>query len=163
MIPRGYVLLRFFIILSAVHVCASGYLTILQLGRFFTPSDGPQCVIEVIGADIKVRSCAGVDKWTKPDLRAECRHKNVVMCTPIEFNNVSPRWYFSAKVPHVKSRGFTFTVFDADVLSSDECIGRAFITAEQANALMKSQNPMVLSLGDGIGTIEVRVLTVKGW
>jgi len=168
MIARGSVLFRFFIIASAVHACASANLqvpssawAISQVSKWILPYRGPECVVEVIRADIKARSSIGLDRWGKPDVRVQCRHKRFVRSTPIEVNNLKPQWYFSAKLPHVKNRGFCFTVYDADVFGSDECIGRCFINAKQANALMKSQKSKVLSIGDGIGTVEVRLRTVK--
>lgn len=83
---------------------------------FKRPYKGPQCVLEIIGADSKQRSNSGFDHWSKPDILVECRHARSTHHTQIEGNTFVPRFVYSAKIPYKSLRGFTFTVYDANCL-----------------------------------------------
>ena len=71
-------------------------------------------------------------------------------------------------MPYYTAEGFTFTVLDADPINGDDVIGRCHINPEQARRLMlleqqnddknkSSSPPLLLSLGDGIGVLKVKI------
>ena len=118
---------------------------------------GPQCVVDVIGADLNARSDSHLDGWTLPDVKVECRHGSNTRSTQTEFNSLDPRFLFSSKMPYKAGEGFAFTVIDVDITSGDEVIGRAYVNAERAKQSMKDGQSILLSLGDGIGKLKVRI------
>ena len=127
---------------------------------FKRPYKGPQCVVEVVGADLDPISNQRFDSWSKPDVLVECRHSSWTRKTPIEGNTCKPRWLWQTKMPHKAKKGFGFTVYDVNVLKGNEVIGRAFISANEANQLKATDGSKVLTLGDGIGTIRVNICKV---
>jgi len=53
--------------------------------------------------------------------------------------------------------GMRFVVKEADVLQGDSVIGRAFIDTERIKELMDSEESALLSLGEDIGILKIRV------
>mmetsp|Transcript_48948 Transcript_48948/g.72770 ORF Transcript_48948/g.72770 Transcript_48948/m.72770 type:complete len:171 (-) Transcript_48948:486-998(-) len=124
---------------------------------FKRPYKGPQCVVEIVGADIAVLPNSDFDRWSKPDIMVECKHSNGKRDTQIEPNTFRPRFLFTAKMPYESDRGFCFTVYDVNVVESNEVIGRCFISSKQAKESIKSDSGILLSIGDGIGTLKVKI------
>jgi len=124
------------------------------------PHRGPLCTVEVIGADLDPDSNQRFDTWSKPDILVECRHSRWKRTTLIEVNTFKPRWLWQTKMPHNTKRGFGFTVYDVNVLKGNEVIGRAFISTKEAKKLQDSGRSKVLSLGEGIGSIKVKISNV---
>lgn len=89
----------------------------------------------------------------------ECKHSRWERNTQIEGNTLSPRFVWKAKIPHKKSRGFIFTVYDVNVIDRNYVIGRAFLPASEAIKLMNAESGgfRVMSLGEGIGQMKVRI------
>ena len=95
--------------------------------------------------------------WTKPDVQVICRHNGKMRSTQIEGNTYRPRFLWQAKIPWNKKKGFGFTVYDTNVFKENEVIGRTFISAKKANTLIKSEEPAVLKIGDGVGFIKINL------
>lgn len=153
--------------------------------------EGPQCVVEVIGCDLNVRSNGRLDRWTGPDVVVECRHGKSTRRTQVEYNSFQSRFYYSAKMPYVANRGFAFTVYDRDVMvaNDDEVVGWCYvdaatakrcIDANDANEKAKANSSgggddekgsvpqpqpqppsLLLSLGDGIVVLQVQIRRPK--
>lgn len=88
----------------------------------------------------------------------ECKHSRWERNTQIEGNTLNPRFVWKAKIPHKKSRGFIFTVYDVNVIDRNHVIGRAFLPASEAIKLMNAGGDFrVMSLGEGIGQMKVRI------
>ena len=124
---------------------------------FSRPYKGPVVAIELVGADI----CPGVnrhfDRWSKPDCYITCSHGRCKRKTQIEGNTYSPRFLWQGKFPYKSNLGFHFQVFEANVIKGSSVVGRAFLTAAQANEAIKSEKPVLLSIGDNIGEIKVQL------
>ena len=60
-------------------------------------------------------------------------------------------------MPYYTTEGFSFTVLDADPINGDDVIGRCYVDPQQAKTVMENQSPLLLSLGDGIGVLKVRI------
>jgi C2 domain len=119
---------------------------------------GPQIIVEVIGADLKIGSSRFIDHgWTRPDPQVIIRHGAVERMTQVEYNELSPRFMYSTKIPYRENRGFSFTVMDVDMASDDDFIGRAFVDPATAKYYMRMHAPITLSLGDGIGILKVKI------
>ena len=76
---------------------------------------GPECVVDIVGADLNPAANHMFDKFTRPDVKVECLHGRLKRTTPTEFNEYAPRFYFSSKMPYRKGEGFVFTVLDHDI------------------------------------------------
>jgi hypothetical protein len=124
---------------------------------FKRPYKGPECVLEIIGADLEERSNSNFDHWSKPDIPVDCRHGKAHRKTQIEGNTLRPRFLYSAKLPYRSVRVFFFTVYDTNVVKSNEVIGRCFIGPLRAEKMIQTNEPALLSLGDGIGTVKVKL------
>lgn len=129
---------------------------------FKRPYAGPQCVVDVVGADLRVRANKNLDFWSKPDVKVEVRHKKEYRATHIEPNTFRPRFLFSSKMPFYRGKGFCFTVYDVNVLEKNDVIGRIFVNASRVRKAMEDEAPMLMSLGEGIGTLKVRFSCPKG-
>jgi len=123
---------------------------------FKRPYKGPQCIVEIVGADLDPVSNKRFD-WVKPDIMVKCTHSKWTAETSIEGNTYQPRWVWQTKMPHKEEKGFAFTVYDVNVLKGNEVIGRSFLTAIEANELKATDSSKVLSLGDGIGSLKVSI------
>jgi C2 domain len=119
---------------------------------------GPQIIIEVIGADLKVGSARYMDHgFSRPDPLVIIQHGGAERSTQTEYNELSPRFMYSTKLPYRENHGFSFTVMDVDVTSDNDFIGRAYVDAATAKYYMKLHAPMTLSLGEGIGILKVKI------
>lgn len=135
--------------------------------RRIQSSNGQQCIIEIIGADLNSTSNERFDLWSKPDVCVICRHHRSERKTPVEGNTYNPRFFYCTKIPFCASEGFDFTVYDVNVLKGDNVIGRAFLGAERVKEIVKTGQKRVwgsggggtaiLGLGDGVGVLKVRV------
>jgi len=121
------------------------------------PYRGPECVVEIVGIDLDETANRRFDMWTKPDVQVICRHNGKKRSTQIEGNTYRPRFLWQAKIPWNKKKGFGFTVYDTNVLKENEVIGRTFINAEKANELIESEEPAVMKIGDGVGSIMINL------
>ena len=110
-----------------------------------------------MGVDLDAVANRRFDSWSKPDVLVTCRHNGKSRSTQVEENTLRPRFLWQAKMPWKKKKGFGFTVYDVNVIKGDEVMGRAFISAEKAAALIESEEPAVLSIGDGVGFIKVNI------
>jgi hypothetical protein len=115
------------------------------------------CVVEIVGADLNQASNSLFDFWSKPDIMVEIRHDRWDRFTNIEGNTFRPRFLWQTKMPYKPSKGFTFTVFDANVLEGNEVIGRAYLGPNEVKLLKQSNESVILSVGDGIGVIKVNI------
>ena len=66
-------------------------------------------------------------------------------------------------MPYYAAQGFTFTVWDDDPINGDDVIGRCHVDPVQVREMMTTQRAtdpeqsFLLSLGDGIGVLKVRI------
>jgi len=60
-------------------------------------------------------------------------------------------------MPFDKTMGLRFVVKEADVLKGDSVIGRAFIDKGRIKEMMESEESALLSLGENIGIVKIRV------
>ena len=51
------------------------------------------------------------------------------------------------KVPYKPDVGFVFTIVDVDTFSCNDVIGRCFLSPAEAREAMRTDEPIVLSLG----------------
>jgi hypothetical protein len=159
MLPKSSLTALLLVVATIAQTCESRTFNFFAVW-FKRPYKGPQCVVEVVGADLDPVSNKRFDCWSKPDILVECRHARWMRKTPIEGNTFKPRWLWQAKMPHKAKRGFGFTVYDVNVLKGNEVIGRSFISAKEANKLKATDGSKVMSLGDGIGSIKVNISKV---
>mmetsp|Transcript_5650 Transcript_5650/g.7075 ORF Transcript_5650/g.7075 Transcript_5650/m.7075 type:complete len:187 (+) Transcript_5650:62-622(+) len=133
------------------------------------PYKGSQLVIEVVGADLNKRANRFFDFWSKPDTYIKCEHGDNERKTQIEPNTYTPRYLWQSKMPYESNTGFRFRVMEANVIKGDDVVGRAHISAADVRRMMKSREFRLLRIGDGIGSIVVRLsrpaeeLRMKGW
>jgi hypothetical protein len=125
--------------------------------KFSRPYKGPEMVVEVIGADLNKRANRFFDFWSEPDTYVRVHHGRVDRQTQIEGNNYQPRYLWQTKIPHKKKFGLHFHVLDANVFERDQMMGRAFIDVEKLEKMLETGNPCLLSLGNNIGTLKVRL------
>mmetsp|Transcript_37446 Transcript_37446/g.48195 ORF Transcript_37446/g.48195 Transcript_37446/m.48195 type:complete len:200 (-) Transcript_37446:154-753(-) len=118
---------------------------------------GPECIIEVIGADLDETANKCYDKFSKPDVMVKCIHDKWDRTTHCEGNTYNPRFVWQAKMPWKKSKGFEFVVSDANVLARNNIIGRAFVSAEKAKELINREDSAILNLGDGVGYLKINM------
>eukprot|EP00977_Amphora_coffeiformis_P021971 scaffold10136_cov162-Amphora_coffeaeformis.AAC.1 len=116
-----------------------------------------ECVVDIVGADLQVRSNNQLDRFSRPDVQVSCLHGKVKRTTQIENNCYDPRFLFRSKMPYYYNEGFAFTVLDVDRVNGNEVIGRCFVDPKTAEMVMKEKTPLLLSLGDGIGVLKVRL------
>ena len=123
------------------------------------PHKGPECVIEIVGVDLDIKANRRLDFFTKPDLMVECTHSRWERKTQIEGNTFNPRFAWKAKIPHKKNKGFTFTVYDCNVLERNEVVGRVFVSPDEVEQMQSEidDGSRILSLGHGIGQMKVRI------
>lgn len=141
---------------GAVGVAYSAWAAVQSI-RELLPK-GPQIIVEVIGADLRIGSSRYIDHgWSRPDPQVIIRHGNAERATQTEYNDLSPRFMFSTKIPYKEGRGFAFTVIDVDVTTGHDFIGRCFVDAATVKHYMKHRLPITLSLGDGVGILKVKI------
>uniref|UniRef100_A0A7S3PVX3 C2 domain-containing protein n=1 Tax=Chaetoceros debilis TaxID=122233 RepID=A0A7S3PVX3_9STRA len=124
---------------------------------FKRPNKGPECVVEIVGADLNRRPNKRFDRWSKPDIIVECQHAKFSRKTQIEGNTFKPRFLWAAKMPLKSTRGFIFTVYDANVFKGDQVIGRAFIGPLEAEEMIQTENPKLIPIGYNIGQLKVQI------
>ena len=124
---------------------------------FKRPYKGPECVVEVIGADLDEKANKQFDAWSKPDVMVKCTHDRWDRSTQIEGNTLKPRFVWQAKMPWKKEKGFDFTVYDANVLIGNSVMGRCFISAKKAKEIINSEKSLLLNIGDGVGTLKINM------
>eukprot|EP00585_Thalassiosira_rotula_P012653 CAMPEP_0196130798 /NCGR_PEP_ID=MMETSP0910-20130528/1052_1 /TAXON_ID=49265 /ORGANISM="Thalassiosira rotula, Strain GSO102" /LENGTH=188 /DNA_ID=CAMNT_0041390173 /DNA_START=172 /DNA_END=738 /DNA_ORIENTATION=- len=124
---------------------------------FQRPDTRPQVVVEIIGADLNHRANRFFDRWSRPDVYILLHHGSVDRETQVEGNTDEPRFLFKTKMPFFKTMGLRFVVKEADVLQGDSVIGRAFIDTGRIKELMDSEESALLSLGEDIGILKIRV------
>uniref|UniRef100_A0A7S3VDJ6 C2 domain-containing protein n=1 Tax=Chaetoceros debilis TaxID=122233 RepID=A0A7S3VDJ6_9STRA len=118
--------------------------------------NGPECVVEVVGADLNPPANQ-FDLFSKPDCYVTVKHHRCERSTQIEGNSFRPRYLWSAKMPWVKKQGFIFYVWENNVVQEDDIVGRAYISPEDVAKMIASNEPKLLSIGDGIGKIKVQI------
>lgn len=116
-----------------------------------------ECVVDIVGADLQIRSNNKMDYFSKPDVQVTCWHGQTKRSTQTEHNAYEPRFLFRTKMPFYYNEGFAFTVLDVDRINGSEVIGRCYVDPQTAQKVMKDQTPLLLSLGDGIGLLKVRI------
>mmetsp|Transcript_4949 Transcript_4949/g.10931 ORF Transcript_4949/g.10931 Transcript_4949/m.10931 type:complete len:195 (-) Transcript_4949:214-798(-) len=124
---------------------------------FTRPDTGPQVVVEIVGADLNHRANRFFDRWSRPDVYTLIHHGSVDRQTQVEGNTDEPRFLFKTKMPFDKTMGLRFVVKEADVLKGDSVIGRAFIDKGRIKEMMESEESALLSLGENIGIVKIRV------
>lgn len=121
---------------------------------------GNECTVEIFGADLTPEP-NDFDYFSKPDCYVKVRHHNCERDTACEDNTYQPRFMFSTRMPlrtkNGKGKGFTFSVFEHNAMTEDHIVGRAHITAEKAERIMRNEDKLVLSIGEGIGHIQIRI------
>ena len=98
-----------------------------------------ECVVDIVGADLQVRSNDQLDRFSKPDIQVSCLHGKAKRMTQIEKNCYNPRFLFRSKMPYFYNEGFAFTVLDVDRLNGNEVGWIVVIVCD------KTTNPTVLS------------------
>jgi hypothetical protein len=121
------------------------------------PYKGPECVVEVVGVDLDEKANKRFDRWSKPDVMVTCTHDRWDRSTQIEGNTLKPRFVWQAKMPWKKEKGFDFTVYDANVLIGNSVMGRTFISAKKAREIINSDKSVLLSVGEGVGTLKINM------
>ena len=121
------------------------------------PYNGPEVVVEIIGADLNRRANRFFDRWSNPDTFVIVEHGKLERHTQIEGNTYQPRFLWKTKMPFRKSRGFRFQVNEANVLRDTVVMGRAFIDIDRVAEMMNTGEPALLSLGESIGVLKVMV------
>lgn len=127
-----------------------------------------------LGVDLVQGPNKHFDRFSKPDVSVEVRHNSKVETTPIESNTFKPRFMWSCKFPYdvpkrrtrtprIKEResryggGFLFTVWENNVILGNHVMGRAFITTEEAERAMEDDVACLVSIGESIGNIKVKL------
>lgn len=146
-----------FLLLATVLQIAESRTLNLFAVWFKRPYKGPECVVEVIGADLDEKANKRFDMWSKPDIVVKCTHGRWERSTQIEGNTLKPRFVWQAKMPWKKDKGFDFTVYDANVLIKNNVIGRTFIGAKRAKEIISSEKSVLLNIGDGVGFLKVNI------
>lgn len=121
---------------------------------------GNECTVEIFGADLTTEP-NDFDLFSKPDCYVKVRHHNCERDTACEENTFHPRFMFSTRMPlktnNGRGKGFTFSMFEYNALTENQIMGRAHITAEKAEQIMLNEEKMILSIGEGIGEIQIRI------
>ena len=121
---------------------------------------GNECTVEIFSAELTIEP-NDFDYFSKPDCYVKVKHHNCERETACELNTFHPRFMFSTRMPsrtkNGKGKGFTFSIFEHNALTEDHIMGRAHITAEKAERIMLNEEKLVLSLGEGIGHIQIRI------
>lgn len=161
---KAYTLVPLTVVLASVALgfCDGAYLdlfSILNLKEIWLkrPYDGPEVVVEIIGADLNNRANRLFDRWSRPDTFVTIEHGTTKRHTQIEGNTYRPRFLWKTKMPYYNTRGIQFLVNDANVLRDDDVVGRAFIDIEKIADMMRTGEPELLSLGENIGILKVVV------
>ena len=157
MSQRSFLLTVFVVLTTTLLQIAESHTLNVMAVWFKRPYKGPQCVVEVVGADLSEISNKRFDLFSKPDIIVKCSHGKWDRKTQIEGNTFKPRFLWQAKMPFKKEKGSGFTVFDANVLQGDQVIGRAYIGAAKARELIKNNASTMLNVGDGIGVLKVKI------
>ena len=121
-----------------------------------------ECVVDIVGADLQIRSNNHLDRFSRPDVQVTCLHGKAKRTTQTESNCYDPRFLFRSKMPYYYNEGFAFTVLDVDRINGNEVIGRCYVDPQTAETVMKEKKPLLLSLGDGIGVLKVRLQKSDG-
>ena len=115
----------------------------------------PECVVEIVQADLYARSNSRLDTFSPPDVQVTCWHGNTKRTTQTEGNCYNCRFLYQSKLPYHQREGFAFTVLDKDHVAGDEVIGRCYLDGSTAD----DGRLHVVSLGQGIGELTVRIQT----
>ncbi len=119
-----------------------------------------QCEIEILGADLdkEANKCL-CDLFSKPDPMVKIKHHGFHRMTGVERDTFQPRFMWKSRMPlfEKKGEGFSIDMVDHDRLGRDEVIGRAYLNAEKVSGMLKSNKPEKISLGEGIGSIYVKI------
>lgn len=124
---------------------------------FQRPYNGPEIIVEIVGADMNMRANRFFDYWSKPDIMVTFHHGDHDESTQIEGNTYQPRFMYKVKIPYLTQYGLRFQVMEANVLKGNEVMGRAFIDKEEIVELLDSEEPRLLSVGENIGVIMIRL------
>eukprot|EP00521_Asterionellopsis_glacialis_P017741 CAMPEP_0195301664 /NCGR_PEP_ID=MMETSP0707-20130614/29717_1 /TAXON_ID=33640 /ORGANISM="Asterionellopsis glacialis, Strain CCMP134" /LENGTH=130 /DNA_ID=CAMNT_0040364679 /DNA_START=16 /DNA_END=408 /DNA_ORIENTATION=+ len=118
------------------------------------------CMVRIIEADLKTGPNKDEDWLSSPDPLVTLKHGKETRKTHVENDTYFPKFWFTSRIPYSSREGFTFTVYDYDKVGGNEVIGRCFISPERAHKLMNENNnsePVILSVGEGIGTLKVQI------
>uniref|UniRef100_A0A7S0HMQ7 C2 domain-containing protein n=1 Tax=Phaeocystis antarctica TaxID=33657 RepID=A0A7S0HMQ7_9EUKA len=125
---------------------------------------GPCCILEIGGCELVEAANQGFD-WKdpfggiisdgRPDLRVTWTHGSTSGETQTENNTYHAVWMSSLKIPFDEKKGFVFQVVDVDLLNGNDVIGRCYCSNEDAREAMRTDEPLVLSLGESIGKLKV--------
>jgi hypothetical protein len=145
---------------SAISTLGASLLGVPGLGNYF---EEKECTIEILSADME-KEPNNYDLLSKPDCYVRVKHHNCIRRTQTEGNTYHPKFLFSARMPlktnKGNGKGFIFAVLEDDVLSEDKIMGRAYLSPERAEKLILSGEKTSLSIGDGIGEIEIRITLI---
>jgi hypothetical protein len=133
------------------------HLQFWKIWKFSRPYTGPEMVVEIIGADLNKRANRFFDSWSQPDIFVRVHHDNVDRETQIEGNTYQPRFLWKTKIPHKKKFGLHFHVMEANVFERDQVMGRAFIDVEKLEEMLETGKPNLMSVGNNIGTLKIRL------
>ena len=118
---------------------------------------GPCCILEIRRAELWEQPNNKFDwgsplGWLatgRPDLRVNWTHGPTSGKTQVEYDTYQATWMSSLKVPYKPEEGFVFTVVDSDtsLFSYNNVIGRCFLSPAQAREALRTNEPVVMSLG----------------
>ena len=118
---------------------------------------GPCCILEIRRAELWEQPNNKFDwgsplGWLatgRPDLRVNWTHGPTSGKTQVEYDTYQATWMSSLKVPYKPEEGFVFTVVDSDtsLFSYNDVIGRCFLSPAQAREALRTNEPVVMSLG----------------
>lgn len=83
--------------------------------------------------------------------------------TQIEGNTYTPRFLWKTKMPFNENMGLHFHVMEANVVKGNDVMGRAFIDKEQIQEMLEEGGSFLLSVGENIGVIKVRIFENRAW
>lgn len=124
---------------------------------FQRPYNGPEIVVEIVGADMNERANRFFDYWSKPDIFVTVMHGESDRSTQIEGNTYLPRFLWKTKIPFNENMGLHFHVMEANVVKGNDVMGRAFIDKEQIQEMLEEGGSFLLSVGENIGVIKVNI------
>ena len=124
---------------------------------FKRPYNGPEMVVEIIGADMNRRANRFFDYWSQPDTFVHIMHGDTERNTQIEGNTYSPRFLWKTKMPYNKKMGLHFHVMEANVLHGNDVMGRAFIDTKRILQMMQTGEPGLLTVGENIGVLKIKL------
>mmetsp|Transcript_95504 Transcript_95504/g.179719 ORF Transcript_95504/g.179719 Transcript_95504/m.179719 type:complete len:205 (+) Transcript_95504:1-615(+) len=143
----------------AAHSCNAFILGPKQIRHFLTSHwyKGPVIVIDIIGADLEVRAIKDLERWGKPDTLVKVHHGRRSFKTEIESSSYYPRYHGQGKLPYCPKSAVCFTLYEVDIMGFNQVVGRACVSKAQVLAASTTKKNLVLSLGDGVGTLKVQI------